>query len=247
MVSQNSSKKSSSQSPSIRRVGFVASRRDSCSTLLMMVLTRSELLRMMSVSRRSSGPMLRAFGQQLAGMAHRADGIADFMGDAGGQPAERGKLALLHALGHEAGVLEKDQRGPGHAAQAVRNAAESRARRRRRRSSTGEFSPCSRLSPSGQGIQQARRNLAHQGTRNGVIVAENFRRRFVDETNLIGGVDDQQAFAQMLHDVLGQLREIRQIDVFLANQLFALAHAAGGEARCSRDGEQHHAKKPAVA
>ncbi len=136
MVSQNSSRKSSSQSPSASRVGLVASRRDSCKTLLMMVLTRSELLRMMSVSRRSSGPIVRAFGQQLAGMAHRADGIADLVGDAGGQPAERGKLALLHALGHEAGVLEENQRGPGHRRRAEQNAAESPARRRPPRSST---------------------------------------------------------------------------------------------------------------
>ncbi len=35
-------------------------------------------------------------GQQLSGVTHGADGIADFMGNAGGQPAEGGELALLH-------------------------------------------------------------------------------------------------------------------------------------------------------
>ena len=92
-------------------MGLVASRRDSCSTLLMMVLTRSELLRMMSVSRRSSGPHVGTFGEQLAGVAHGADGIADFMRDAGGQPAERRELALLHALGQETRVFEENQGG----------------------------------------------------------------------------------------------------------------------------------------
>ncbi len=129
MVSQNSGRKSSSQSPSDNRVGLVASRRDSCSTLLMMVLTRSELLRMMSVSRRSSGRDVRTFGEQLAGVAHGADGIAYFMRDAGGKPAERRELALLHALGHEARVLEENQGGARRPRRAARNAAESSARR----------------------------------------------------------------------------------------------------------------------
>ena len=91
----------------------------------MMVLTRSELFRMMSVSRRSSGPIIGALGQQLAGVAHGADGIADFMRDARGKAAERSELALLHALRHEAGVFEKNQRRAGRGvARAVRNAVE---------------------------------------------------------------------------------------------------------------------------
>ena len=73
----------------------------------MMVLIRWELVRMISVSRRSPGTHIRALGQQLAGVAHGADGISDFVGDARGQPAERCELALLHALGHQTGVLEE--------------------------------------------------------------------------------------------------------------------------------------------
>ncbi len=62
-----------------------------------------------------------------------------------------------------------------------------------------------------------------------MIVAEYFRCRFVDQTNLVGSVDYQKAFAQMLHDVLGQLRKIRKVDILLANQRFAFAHAPGRE------------------
>ncbi len=96
-----------------KRSGRVASRRESCSTLLMIVLTRSELFRMISVSLPLLGPDRRALGEQLAGMAHRAHGVANLMGDARREATERRELALLHALRHEARVLEKDQRRAG--------------------------------------------------------------------------------------------------------------------------------------
>ena len=81
----------------------------------MMVLTRSELLRMISVSRAIAGGEVRALGQQLTGVAHGADGIADLVRNARGQTSERGELALLHPLGHEAGVFEKDEGRRGRA------------------------------------------------------------------------------------------------------------------------------------
>ena len=61
---------------------------------------------------------------------------------------------------------------------------------------------------------------------------------------MIGGIDHQQAFAQVLHDVLGQVREVREVDVALAYQIFALAHAAGDEACRGGDDEQHGAQQP---
>ncbi len=76
-----------------------------------------------------------------------------------------------------------------------------------------------------------------------MIVAENLRRRLVDETNLVGAVDDQEAFAQMLHDVLRQLGHIREIQVFLANQGLALAHAACREAGGGGDDEQQDSEQ----
>ena len=76
-----------------------------------------------------------------------------------------------------------------------------------------------------------------------MVVAENLRGGFIDEANLVGGIDDQQAFAQMLHDVLRQLGEVGQIEVLLAHQVLAFAHAAGDEARGGRNGEQHDAQQ----
>ena len=48
-------------------------------------------------------------------MAHRPDGIADLVGDACRQSAERGELALLDSFRHETRVLEKYERRPGRA------------------------------------------------------------------------------------------------------------------------------------
>ena len=54
----------------------------------------------------------RRFRQQLAGVAHRADGRADLVRDARRQSAQRGQLRLLHLFGEQAGVFQEDQHGP---------------------------------------------------------------------------------------------------------------------------------------
>ena len=174
---------------------------------------------MMSVSRRSSGADSRAFGEQLTRMAHRADGIADFVRDARGQAAERGELALLHALGHEAGVLEKNQRRARvRCRRAARSAVGSPARRRRRRSSTARPRAL-RLAPGAQanraGAARPRRRSA-PGT--ACVVAENLGGGLVDQADVVGGIDHQQALAQVLHDVLRQIGEVREVDVLLPDQ-----------------------------
>ncbi len=70
-----------------------------------------------------------------------------------------------------------------------------------------------------------------------MIVTENLRRRFVDQANLVSGIDNEDAFAQMLHDVLRQLGEIRKIDVLLADQGFAFAHSSR-RIGCSAGGDK---------
>jgi hypothetical protein len=62
-----------------------------------------------------------------------------------------------------------------------------------------------------------------------VAVADDLGRGLVDQPDPVAGIDHQQALAQVLHDVLGQFGEIRQIDVLLADQVLAFAHAAGHE------------------
>ena len=170
-------------------------------------------------------------------MAHGADGIADFVSDAGGQPPERGELALLHAFGHETGVLEENQRGPG------RDPAQRREVRLNHPGAVGSDETrwgviaALALPPGRQRVQQTGRYFADQCRGYGMLFAEDFRRRFIDEPDPVGGVDHQQAFAQVLHDILRELGKIREVEIFLAYQIFALAHAARDEACRGRDGE----------
>ena len=42
-------------------------------------------------------------------MTHRANGVADFVGDTRTQAAKRSELGLLHARVHQTGVFEKDE------------------------------------------------------------------------------------------------------------------------------------------
>ena len=71
--------------------GLLASRRDICRMLSTMSLTRRELVRMICSRCLSSSEGPR-FLQQLTGVAHCAHRIADFMSDAGSEPAERRQL-----------------------------------------------------------------------------------------------------------------------------------------------------------
>ena len=59
-------------------------------------------------------------------------------------------------------------------------------------------------------------------------------------------VDDQDALAQVLHDVLRELREVRQVDFLPAHQRFALAQAVRDGPHEQRDAEQHHAEHARV-
>ena len=71
---------------------------------------------MMSVSRCSSLAHARRLREQLAGVAHRAERIADLVRDAGAQAAERRELRLLDALGDQRRVLEEDHHAAAAAA-----------------------------------------------------------------------------------------------------------------------------------
>ncbi len=109
VVWQNSARNSCSQSASVSRSGRVTSRRDSCMTLPMIVLTRSALVRMISVRRRSSSPRARRFRKQLTGVAHGSHRVAYLVRDARAQAAERRELGLAHGFVLQARVLQEYQ------------------------------------------------------------------------------------------------------------------------------------------
>ena len=174
-----------------------------------MVLTRSEFLRMMSVSLRSSAPTLGLSASNWPAWLMAPTGLrisCAMLADS------RPRAASLLCCTRSAMRLvspEKSASGPARWNRGARNAAESGGRRRPPRSSTAyRLGPA--LPPGAQGVEQTRRNLADQCSRDGVHVAQNLGSRFVDQTNLVGGIDDQQAFAQMLDDVLRQVGEVRR-------------------------------------
>ena len=132
----------------------------------MIALTRSALVRMISVRRRSSARQRGRLGEELSGMTHGADGIADFVGDARAQPAQSREFRLLHFLGEHARVFQEDhyRRGIG-----CSQRREVRADRRaavggnERRVGTGEHAGVAFFLPPGlQKIEQLRRGLANQ-------------------------------------------------------------------------------------
>src|SRR5579871_4896057 len=175
-------------------------------------------------------------------MAHRAYGIADLMSDACREAPERCELALLYPLGHESRVLEEDQRGTRSQSQGCEVRLDNTGTIGRDEGGRSLFG-LGRLAPRAQGIQEPRRYLPRQRSRNGMRISENLRGAFVDEANSVCGIDHQQTLAQVLHDVLRKLGEVRKIELLLAHEILALAHATRHDACRGRDREEHHAQE----
>ncbi len=95
------------------------------------------------------------------------------------------------------------------------------------------------LAPGFQQVQQARRGLSEQGVGIGAGVAQHLGRRLVDQSDPISRVDYQQAFAQVLNDVLGKLRHVGKVDLPAPDQGFAFAQAVGDGPRQKGHAEEH--------
>ncbi len=197
---------------------------------------------MMSVRWRSSGPSRRRFAQQLSGVAHRAHRVADLVRDARAQPPERGELRLLHALGHHAGVLEEHQHRPRpglgqrHEMRADHGAAVGGDDLTRRVAPVVIL-----LAPGLEQVQQARGDLAQQRAALHRPALQHPRRRLVDEPHAVRAVDHEDALAQVLHDELVQLVQVREVDVALLHARLALPQLVRQRDREQRDREQARA------
>ncbi len=195
---------------------------------------------MISVSRRSSGASCDGLGEQLRGVAHRADRVSDLVGDARRQPAERRELGLLDALGDRAGVGEEGDHGTGAVA------AERGEMRLELAAAVGGDQRgigqrhTARAPPALDVVEQPRRDLAEQRPRPR-LGAEQLAGRLVDQPHAVGGVDHDDALAQVLHDVLGQFREVGDVDVALADHRLGVAQAAGHRGAGTGGEEQHRA------
>ena len=135
----------------------------------------------------------------------------------------------------QARVLEEDE-GRSEVRRAERREMRSDQARPVRSENVDGASSSPVLAPLLNEIEQARGNFADQRSRHGMHVAENFGGGLVDEPDLSAAVDDQQALAQVLDDVLRQVCKVCKIEVSLANQIFALPQRRedarrGGEGR----------------
>ena len=103
---------------------------------------------------------------------------------------------------------------------------------------------CVSLPPGLEQEQKPRRRLPQQRPRVGPAIAQHLRGGLVDEAHAILGIHHQNALAQVLHDVLRELRKIGKIHLLAAHQRLALAQA-GGDRPCGKaDGEEHDANDP---
>src|SRR5579883_3144286 len=185
---------------------------------------RADDVREAAVLARESGRL----GEELTGVAHRADGVADLVRDARGEPAEGGELRLLHLLGDDARILEEDEDRRGL------YAAERREMRPDDPSAVVGHEGLrgvpgrSRVpAPALEEVQQPRGDLAEERAGIGGSIAEDLRRGLVDEADAVLGVHDEDALAQVLDDVLGELREVREVHFLAAGERFALPQAIG--------------------
>ncbi len=171
-------------------------------------------------------------GEQLPRVAHGADRVADLVRDARAQAPERRELRLLHLLGDEARVLEEDQHRSG-AARAKRRKVRpddpcpvGGTRRSDPRPAASRSRRCSGARTQGE-TAAAVRPRPRSASGYAFWSPEHLRGRLVDEPDAVLGIDDQDALAQVLHDVLRELREVGEIELLAAHQRIALAQPAG--------------------
>ncbi len=169
-------------------------------------------------------------------MAHGADRVADLVGDAGAQAAQRRELRLLHLFGEQRCVLEEDQ---GRAAAAIerdemrlQQAAAVGGKNRRRLLSLLVGVPAPRI----EQIEQSGRDFSQQRARLDRRPLQELRRGGVDQPDAVVVVDHENALAQVLDDELIQLRQIRHVYFALAHALFALLQRI----RQRPDAERHN-------
>ena len=91
--------------------------------------------------------------------------------------------------------------------------------------------------PERQQLMQAGRGVAHVGAGVGALVAEHLRRRLVDQPDAVLRVDHQDALAQVLDDVLRELRQVLEVDFLSPDDGLAFAQPARQQPRAERDQE----------
>ncbi len=165
------------------------------------------------------------------------------MRDARRQPPERRQPCLLDAIVERGQVLEENQhrrRPPLAERREMRpDFPESIGGQQ---IAAGRVGVRRALAPHRQQVEEARRYLAQKRVR-ADLAAQYLARRFVDQPDAVLLVDDDQAFAQALDDVLREFGEICEVDIALAHQRLALAQAPRERRGRDRRNEYHGAQQ----
>ena len=199
---------------------------------------------MMSVRRRSSGPILGLSASSWPAWLMAPTGLRISWAMLADSRPNCGDLALLNALSHEAGVFQEYQRGSGRGRLQLSKCGWITRAPSATTKLEAEFSTRALCRHVAREYRRRGDTSPSSAPGTAMAAAENLGCGFVDEADLIGGVDHQQALAQVLHDVLGQLGEVRQIDVLLTNQVLALrACGRANEGRRGYDAEQYGPEK----
>ncbi len=189
------------------------------------------------------GVQVRGFAQQLSGMAHGTHRIANLVGDAGAQAAQGREFQLLRFLGNQTHVLQEHQYRCGLG---VAQGCEVRPQHPRAvgadQGLDGGIHPIGALTPGFQQVEQSWGRLAQQCPWKGLPGAQQARCGFVDQANPVLDIHHQDAFAQVLDDVVGQLLKVGEVDFLAPHQGFALAQAVGDRPHRQADHEQHDAQ-----
>ncbi len=176
-------------------------------------------------------------------MAHGPDGVANLVGDAGAEAAQGGQLGLLNPFRQQARIFHKDE----HAAVAVI------AQRRKTQIDEGGSVRCGNgqrtiigthtaLPPAPKLPMQSRRDILDPQAGASVGNAQVSGGRAVNQANPVIPVDDHDALAQALNNVVVQLGQIGQVDAALTGEGFAFLDAAAELLHGEGDHEYHGAE-----
>ncbi len=212
-----------------------------------MALTRPALPWMISISRRSGPDSPSDSSSSCAAWLIAPTGLRISCAMLADKPAQRGQLVLLDPRRLGAQVLQEDDRRAGPAMAQRREMRPHLAQAIGGDQRSGNVLVGARaLAPGLQQEEQPWRHLAQQRPGRGIAGAQDLPRGLVDQPDAVLFVDHDDALAQPLDDVLRQLRQVGQVDVLLADQRLAFAHAVGQRRRGQRDDEDDRAQQPGL-
>ncbi len=178
-------------------------------------------------------------------MAHGANRVTNLVGDARAQTAERRKFGLLHTLVDQACIFEKDEHrslAPGVATEGGEVSRDGDLAMPGRHGKFRARGPGFTGTPATHEVGKRPINGLEGQSPDVVLRAQELRSRGVAQSHLVAFVDDDNALAQVLDDVLVEFGEIAQIHAPLASKRLACLYAPAQRAGYNGYGEDDGAE-----